>query len=246
MSKPRTRTVQPAGNALCLERVEFRWPGARAFELSIGELAIGRGQRILLLGPSGSGKSTLLSLICGIATPRSGRIDVLGENLVSMGARARDRFRGEHYGIIFQMFNLLPYASALDNVLLPLSFAPERRKRVTQHRLPTDEAEQLLSALGLDGPDSANAIAATLSVGQQQRVAAARALIGAPEIIVADEPTSALDSQTQESFLDLLFGQVEKAGATLLMVSHDERLAGRFDKVLQLRDIATIRQGGES
>lgn len=246
MSKPHTRTGQPARNALWLDGVEFRWPGARAFELSIEELAIGRDQSILLLGPSGSGKSTLLSLICGIAMPRSGTIDVLGENLVTMGATARDRFRAEHYGIIFQMFNLLPYASALDNVLLPLSFAPERRNRAAQHRSPTEEVEQLLSALGLDGPQSANAVAAELSVGQQQRVAAARALIGAPEIIVADEPTSALDSETQDSFLDLLFGQVEKAGATLVMVSHDERLAGRFDKVLQLRDIAAIRQGGES
>lgn len=246
MSEPRTRTVQPARYALHADGVEFRWPGARAFELSIDELAIGRGQRILLLGPSGSGKSTLLSLICGIATPRFGTIDVFGENLVSMRATARDRFRAEHYGIIFQMFNLLPYANALDNVLLPLSFAPERRKRVTQHRSPREEAAQLLVSLGLDEPQSENAIAATLSVGQQQRVAAARALIGAPEIIVADEPTSALDSETQDSFLDLLFGQVEKAGATLVMVSHDERLAGRFDKTVQLRDIAAIGQGGES
>ena len=245
MSKSRTRTDHPVDNALCMDGVKFRWPGARAFELLVEKLVIGRGQRILLLGPSGAGKSTLLSLVCGIAMPQGGSIDVLGENLLSMSATARDRFRAEHYGIIFQMFNLLPYASALDNVLLPLSFAPERRKRVAQHRSPAEEAAQLLSALGLDEPLAARGVSANLSVGQQQRVAAARALIGSPEIVIADEPTSALDSETQESFLDLLFGQIEKTGTTLVMVSHDERLAGRFDKAVQLSDVAAMGQGGK-
>ena len=131
----------------------------------------------MLLGPSGSGKSTLLSLICGINVPRAGAIEVLGRNLPAMSAKNRDRFRAEHYGIIFQMFNLLPYASALENVLLPLSFAPKRRRRVTKHRLAREEAARLLSELGIDETLATLAIAAKLSVGQQQRVAAARALI---------------------------------------------------------------------
>jgi len=162
-----------------------------------------------------------------------------------MSATHRDRFRAEHYGVIFQMFNLLPYASALDNVLLPLSFAPERQKRVVKQRPAREEATRLLAALGVDGPLATKGIAAKLSVGQQQRVAAARALIGAPDLVIADEPTSALDARTQETFLELLFGQVEEVGATLIMVSHDDRLAARFDRTLDLSDVATIRQGVE-
>ena len=197
----------------------------------------------MLLGPSGSGKSTLLSLICGISVPRAGAIEVLGRSLPAMSAKSRDRFRAEHYGIIFQMFNLLPYASALENVLLPLSFAPKRRRRVTKHRLAREEAARLLSELGIDETLATLAIAAKLSVGQQQRVAAARALIGAPELIIADEPTSALDKKTQETFLDLLFGQIEEVGATLIMVSHDDRLAPRFNRALNMGDIARVHLG---
>jgi putative ABC transport system ATP-binding protein len=163
-----------------------------------------------------------------------------------MSATDRDRFRAEHYGIIFQMFNLLPYANALDNVLLPLGFAPNRHKRAATAHTAREEAGRLLAALGIHGPLATKGIAAQLSVGQQQRVAAARALIGAPELVVADEPTSALDKKTQDGFLDLLFGQVEKAGTTLIMVSHDDRLESRFDRAVDLGGIATISQGGEA
>ena len=162
---------------------------------------------------------------------------MLTADMAKLSARARDRFRAEHIGIIFQMFNLLPYGTVLDNVLLPLSFAPSRRTRAAKRGSVRGEARRLLSALGLeealfDGPP-----AATLSVGQQQRVAAARALIGAPEIVLADEPTSALDAGRQAAFLDLLFDQAGAAGASLIMVSHDERLAVQFDRVAALADI---------
>ena len=243
MLRSRAKTVRPGTHALCMDSVDFRWPGPHGFEIAIDQLTIELGERLLLLGPSGSGKSTLLSLACGIVVPRSGVIDVLGETLAAMGATGRDRFRAEHYGVIFQMFNLLPYANALDNVVLPLSFAPERRKRVVGQRPAREEAARLLAALGVNGPLATEGMAARLSVGQQQRVAAARALIGAPELIIADEPTSALDKKTQETFLDLLFGQVEEAGATLIMVSHDDRLTPRFDRALELCDIATIQPG---
>jgi putative ABC transport system ATP-binding protein len=233
-------------HALCVDGVDFRWPGPHGFEIAIDRLTIEPGERLLLLGPSGSGKSTLLSLICGIAVPRAGVIDVLGKNLADMGATDRDHFRAEHYGIIFQMFNLLPYASALDNVVLPLSFARKRHKRVVGQRPVREEAARLLAALGVQGALATEGIAAKLSVGQQQRVAAARALIGTPELVIADEPTSALDKKTQETFLDLLFGQIEEAGATLIMVSHDDRLAARFDRTLDLGDIATIQRGALS
>jgi putative ABC transport system ATP-binding protein len=231
---------------VCVDKVDFRWPGAHGFEIAIDRLTIEPGERTLLLGPSGAGKSTLLSLVCGIVVPRGGVIEVLGRNLATMSATARDRFRAEHYGVIFQMFNLLPYASALDNVLLPLSFAPERHEGVVKLRPAGAEAARLLAALGVHGPLATKGIAARLSVGQQQRVAAARALIGAPELVIADEPTSALDKKNQETFLDLLFGQVEEVGATLIMVSHDDRLAPRFDRALHLSDVATIRKGAEA
>ena len=245
MLKSRARTARYT-HALCVDGVDFRWPGAHGFEIAIDRLIVEPGERVLLLGPSGAGKSTLLSLVCGIVVPRRGVIDVLGQNLTTMSATDRDRFRAEHYGIIFQMFNLLPYASALDNVLLPLSFAPDRHKRAASEHTAREEAKRLLAALGVHGPLATKSIAAQLSVGQQQRVAAARALIGAPELVVADEPTSALDKKTQDSFLDLLFGQVEEADATLIMVSHDDRLASRFDRVLDVGDIATISHGGEA
>ena len=192
----------------------------------------------MLLGPSGSGKSTFLSLLAGIVAPDRGRIDVLGTDMAELSGAARDRFRVEHFGIIFQMFNLLPYASLVDNVLLPLRFSRTRRDRTLTEGSLDDVAARLLQALGLDRTVIDTVRAASLSVGQQQRVAAARALIGAPQIIVADEPTSALDRNTEGAFLKLLFAQSTAAGASVIMVSHDEGLATYFDRVVRLDDIA--------
>jgi putative ABC transport system ATP-binding protein len=235
-----------ASEVVRLTKVRFAWPGRRAFALAIDSFALPAAKSMLLIGPSGSGKSTLLSLLCGIVKPGSGVIDILGTDIARLPAAARDSFRAEHFGIIFQMFNLLPYGTVIDNVLLPLSFAPLRRKRATANGTAEGEAMRLLRRLGLEehlmrGPSAAN-----LSVGQQQRVAAARALIGSPELIVADEPTSALDRNRQAAFLDLLFAQVAEAGATLVMVSHDETLARRFDEVMPLDEIARNCQGPTS
>jgi putative ABC transport system ATP-binding protein len=163
-----------------------------------------------------------------------------------MSGGARDAFRSEHFGIIFQMFNLLPYGSALDNVMLPLSFSRKRRERAARSRSAEAEAERLLGALGLDAREIGPSQASALSVGQQQRVAAARALIGAPEIIVADEPTSALDRASQMQFLDLVFAEADAAGSAIIMVSHDETLSVRFDEVVKLADIAKVTRGGRS
>ncbi|GMG82147.1 ABC transporter ATP-binding protein [Paralimibaculum aggregatum] len=225
--------------ALEISGLRFAWPAGRrgaGFALAVGELAIARGERVFLHGPSGSGKSTLLALICGILAPQAGEIRLAGAPFSALSAARRDRMRAERLGIVFQMFNLLPYASVLDNVLLPLAFAPERARRVGPDRRA--EARRLLAALGLPEAALAAASAARLSVGQQQRVAVARALIGGPEIVVADEPTSALDAGTRAAFMDLLFAQVAAAGATLLMVSHDAGLAARFDRSLALDRIA--------
>ncbi len=223
-----------------ITNVSFAWPGSRRFRLSIDAFSLARGERLLLLGPSGSGKSTFLSLLAGIVVPDSGTIAVLGTDLATLSSSARDRFRAEHFGIIFQQFNLLPYATVLDNTLLPLAFAPARRARAGSDGTPETSARKLLKTLGLAGASIDGARASSLSVGQQQRVAAARALIGAPELIVADEPTSSLDRAHQLAFLDLLFGELDRAGTALIMVSHDETLASRFSRVVRLDEIARI------
>jgi putative ABC transport system ATP-binding protein len=218
--------------------LHFRWPGARPFSLTIDSFVLPARQRVLLLGPSGTGKSTFLSLLCGIVAPSAGQLEVLGTDLTRLSNAGRDHFRAEHFGIIFQMFNLLPYGSILDNVMLPLSFARQRAARATRNGSAEDEAKRLLKSLGLDAAELAHHSAADLSVGQQQRVAAARALIGGPELIVADEPTSALDRDRQLAFLDLLFAEADAAGACVIMVSHEEQLGTRFDRVVRLDEIA--------
>lgn len=197
------------------------------------------GETVLLLGESGSGKSTLLSLICGTIIADRGIVTVSGIDLKTLSSGKRDSFRAENIGVIFQQFNLLPFASVIDNILLPLRFAPERRSRCLDEN---KDAANLCSALGLpDGIVSSKA--AKLSVGQQQRVAVARALIGQPPILVADEPTSSLDETSQATFLDLMFEQVRAQNSTLLMVSHDPRLAERFDRVVRMSDtVETDRQ----
>ncbi|WP_299677697.1 ABC transporter ATP-binding protein [uncultured Roseobacter sp.] len=216
--------------------VKFRWPGQGAFGLSLSDFAVHQGETVLLLGESGSGKSTLLSLICGTVLAHSGQVLVAKQDISELSAAARDRFRVEHIGMIFQQFNLLPFGSVVDNILLPIRFAPQRRRRAGDGQA---EALRLCRKLGLQ-PNILPAKAARLSVGQQQRVAVARALIGQPPIVIADEPTSALDAGSQSAFLDLLFDQVAENNTTLLMVSHDPRLARRFDRVLQMEDIAQI------
>ncbi|MDJ0630670.1 MAG: ABC transporter ATP-binding protein [Rhodobacter sp.] len=221
--------------AIRLRDVSFAWPGRTGFTLGVAEFSVAAGEKVFLLGESGSGKSTLLSLICGIAQPQTGGVEVDGADLVRMSGPKRDRFRANRIGVIFQMFNLLPYASALENILLPLAFAPERRKTIDD---PRAEALRLTAALGLDPGLVGRARASELSIGQQQRIAAARALIGGPRLVIADEPTSALDATAQGAFIDLLMRQVAAAGATLLMVSHDARLAERFDRVLDIAEIA--------
>jgi putative ABC transport system ATP-binding protein len=223
--------------------VRFTWPGRNAFSLAIDDFAIEKGERLFLAGPSGSGKSTFLALLAGIVSPQEGAVVVLGTDIAKLRGAARDRFRAEHYGIIFQMFNLLPYGSVIDNVVLPLSFSDKRRKRATAQGGVHAEAARLLESLGLEREVVANSSAANLSVGQQQRVAAARALIGSPEIVIADEPTSSLDRNRQQAFLDLLFADLDAAGATLVMVSHDESLSGRFTRVVSLEDIARVSRG---
>ena len=221
-----------------VSNVAYRWPGRASFALAVADLSVAEGESVLLLGESGSGKSTLLSLICGTILPSQGQVSVAGTNISSLSGGARDKFRAEQIGVIFQQFNLLPFGSVVDNILLPLRFAPHRRKGVTD---AAAQAKALCLALGLPA-DVLDAKASALSVGQQQRVAVARALIGHPPLIIADEPTSALDATSQAAFLDLLFAQIEAHNTSLLMVSHDPRLAERFDRVIRMEDIAQMQR----
>jgi len=216
--------------AIRIDDLLFRWRPEAAPAVCLRELLVDTGKSLFLHGPSGAGKSTLLNLLGGVLQPERGRIEVLGQPLGELPAARRDAFRADHLGFIFQQFNLLPWLSALDNVLLPCRFSRRRAQRAGD---PPAEARRLLAALDLDASVHA-ASAGELSVGQQQRVAAARALIGRPEIVIADEPTSALDAARQDAFIDLLLSEAKSAGSTVIFVSHDLRLATHFDDSLAL------------
>lgn len=219
------------GPLLRLEQLRFRWPRAAHDTLAIDTLEVGAGETVFLRGPSGCGKSTLLSLVAGVLDAGSGEVSLMGRNWRSMSSSQRDRFRADHVGYLFQQFNLLPYLGVRDNVLLACRFSRRRAERAAPS--PRESAERLLAQVGL-----AEALwtrrAAELSVGQQQRVAAARALIGQPELVIADEPTSALDEATRDAFMALLLQACRESGSALLFVSHDARLAESFDRRLDL------------
>lgn len=224
------------GSAIRIHDLSYRWPRQLRPCLDIPALDIAAGEHVFLHGPSGSGKSTLLALLGGVALPERGSLEVLGHEMTKLSGRARDRLRADSIGFLFQQFNLLPWLPAIDNVLLPCTFSARRRQRAGN---PQVEAERLLTHLDLS-PNLWCQPAAELSVGQQQRVAAARALIGKPEILIADEPTSALDAPRQQIFVDLLLREATEAGAALLFVSHDERLAAHFGRKLALHDINSV------
>ena len=226
--------------AISIGDLRFAWPHRKPL-ISIARLEIRRGERLFLQGPSGSGKSTLLGLIGAVLRPQSGSIRVLGTELGSLSESARDRFRGDHIGFIFQMFNLVPYLTVQENVMLSLRFSRARRDLIAQlgEGSANRETLRLLGSLGLNARDLSDRSVLELSVGQQQRVAAARALIGRPEILVADEPTSALDADSRADFLDLLMNECRICGTTLLFVSHDSSLGSRFDRVLTMVNLGS-------
>ncbi|MCQ4348362.1 ATP-binding cassette domain-containing protein [Pseudomonas stutzeri] len=214
----------------------FAWPGQREL-LDIPAFRLEAGERLFLHGPSGSGKTTLLGLLGGVQLPQRGRVRLLGEDLARLSAGARDRIRVDHSGYIFQQFNLLPFLSVRDNVALPCRFSARRAARAHQrHGSVAAAVAGLLEHLGL-GAELHGRRADQLSIGQQQRVAAARALIGQPELVIADEPTSALDADARAAFLELLFAECRAAAASLLFVSHDRSLAPLFDRELALQQL---------
>lgn len=227
-----------------VDGIRFAWKPGQRDVVDIECFQVSAGERVFIEGPSGSGKSTLFSLLGGVVSPREGTVRILQTNLSRMPAHRRDLFRADHIGFVFQMFNLVPYLSMLDNVTLPCRFSLLRRKRVrSRAESPEAEARRLLDRLGLDQHELHGRPVTDLSIGQQQRVAIARALIGAPELIMADEPTSSLDEGTRERFLEVLTAQCDEMGASLLFASHDMRLSSMFDRRVSLIELNRAAPG---
>lgn len=221
--------------------LRFAWPG-QPMLLDVNSFTLAAGERLFLRGPSGSGKSTLLGLIAGVLEAEQGQVSVLGNEMTQLSGSRRDQVRADHLGVIFQLFNLVPYLSVVQNVILPCRFSRRRLSEVNAVGGADQEARRLLAQLGLEDPDLLARNVTDLSVGQQQRVAAARALIGNPSLIIADEPTSALDADTRDRFITLLSDEAQKTNAALLFVSHDGGLAKLFDRALDLPEINAAAQ----
>jgi putative ABC transport system ATP-binding protein len=226
------------GQSVQLSNVTFCWKSGQPVILDIAEFSVSAGERIFVSGPSGSGKTTLLNLLGGVAVPNTGHIMVGDVRIDQLSSSARDAFRADGIGFIFQSFNLVPYLSVVENVLLPCRFSESRRGRASERSGdPVAEAHRLLSKMGLPADIVSGRSVADFSTGQQQRIAAARALIGTPGLVIADEPTSALDEESRKAFLDLLFAEVAAEDQTLIFVSHDRRLKNLFDRHIALSDV---------
>lgn len=223
---------QPTGTpAIVASRnLRWQWPGQQR-PLVFPDLNLKAGDHLFLKGASGSGKSTLLSLLSGLLKPVTGELSVHDQLMNRLSGGTRDRLRADRTGVIFQQFNLVPYLSVIDNVTLPCRLSRHRRQALKV--APDAAAATLLEALHLPR-NCWHRKATELSTGQQQRVAAARALIGAPPLILADEPTSALDTDNRDRFIDLLLGQASACGSSVIFVSHDPGLAHHFPNRVDL------------
>lgn len=229
-----------------LQHISFAWPGQGQAALEIDAFRLNAGERLFVYGPSGCGKSTLLSLLAGVVVPQTGHIAIAGQQIEGLSAAKRDHFRADHIGLVFQQFNLLPYLNVLDNVTLACDFSRQRVANLKQAKVSAlDEAKRLLNRLLL--PESLwTQSVMNLSIGQQQRVAVARALIGAPDLIIADEPTSALDRESRDQFLQLLMTETEQSGSSLVFVSHDDSLKAHFDRHLHLPSLNRALSAGSA
>ncbi|MFZ9518985.1 MAG: ABC transporter ATP-binding protein [Silvanigrellaceae bacterium] len=209
--------------------------------LDIPEFRVGKGEMLFLHGPSGSGKTTLLSLVTGVLPVQSGKLSVLGQQMDALNASQRDALRAAKMGYIFQVFNLLPFLTVMENIQLPLQMSRQKSARFKNQDEVKKNIQDLAGRLGIG--QLLNRRAGELSVGQQQRVAAARALVGEPELIVADEPTSALDSELRQSFVETLFAQARLQNSGVLFVSHDKSLMPLFDRSVALSEINMVMKG---
>jgi putative ABC transport system ATP-binding protein len=217
-----------------IKNLKFNYSKQLKSVLEIPFLEFKQNESVFLFGPSGSGKTTLLEILAGVISSQSGEVDILGKKLHLMTSAEKDFFRSEHIGYIFQQFNLIPYLSVKENIMLPFAF---NAKKLNQSLF-----DKVIVALGL--ADLLHQSASQLSVGQQQRVAAARALVIEPEIILADEPTSALDHDHRENFLKILFSLVKEQSSTLIFVSHDRSIQNLFDRHISLSDINAVQKNG--
>lgn len=216
--------------AISLSKCLFSYNQSNKLVINIDQLDIESGERVFLYGPSGHGKSTLLNLTAGVLKADSGEVMVLGEDLTKLSQSKRDHLRGEKIGYIFQIFNLIPYLTVKENIILPCLI---NKKRTDDDY--DKQAEELIDSLGMR--EHINKKVTDLSIGQQQRVACARALIGNPQMIIADEPTSALDEKNTKEFMELIMREWEKRKFTLIFVSHDERLKSYFSRSISLPEI---------
>jgi putative ABC transport system ATP-binding protein len=208
-------------------RKSFSMPGGERVDvLDVPGFALEAGEQAALEGTSGSGKSTLLHVISGIMRPDSGRVEVAGTDITRLPENRRDRLRADTLGLVFQQFNLLPGFTALENVLVAMSFGSGRPDR--------SRATALLEAVGLG--HRLHHKPAELSIGQQQRVAVARALANKPRVILADEPTASVDAAHQQQVIDLLRNTCTEHGVALLVVTHDAAIAGQFPRRLALHE----------
>lgn len=221
---------QGEAEVLSLRGVKFSYARAgdeagEAFELNAGDLSVKAGEQVLVWGKSGAGKSTLLLVMAGLVEPSAGTVTVAGKDLATLRGGARDEHRGRHVGMIFQTFNLLKGFSAAENVMAALMLGGVPAK---EHRA---RAEKLLGELGITQIDRA---VERLSVGQQQRVAVARAVACTPSVVLADEPTASLDRENAGAAMELIQSTCKRINAALVCVSHDERVAERFTRRVEL------------
>lgn len=220
--------------ALLIEGLTYRYPGSSEPVTDVSRLELASGEQMLLTGGSGSGKSTLLHLIAGLMEPSAGRVVIDGQDVHALGGAKRDLFRGTAIGMIFQTFNLLHGFSALENVMMAMLFSTLPRK---EHR---ERSAALLEKLGIE---RMNAAPEQLSIGQQQRVAVARAVACHPALVLADEPTASLDPENAATAVELIQEVCRENGAALLCVSHDPSMAARFERRESLDGLKNVGVG---
>jgi ABC-type lipoprotein export system ATPase subunit len=216
---------------IAISDLAFHFPHSD-FRLAVASLKIASAERVAIIGPSGSGKTTLLHLISGILSPAQGTIRVQERELNTLGDAARRAFRVAQIGLVFQSFELVSYLDVFENILLPYRLNPALRWTPEVAR----RAEQLARETGI--APRLRYFPHRLSQGEKQRVAICRAMLPEPSLLLADEPTGNLDPSSKQHVADLLFQQVERTGATLLMVTHDTELARRFPRVINCREFA--------
>jgi putative ABC transport system ATP-binding protein len=225
--------LNPTGKSIRLSGVQFSYSNQQKV-LDIPSFEMNKGEKVFLFGPSGSGKTTLLETLALVLSPDAGKVEILDRETGQFSLAERDQFRSEHLGYIFQMFNLVPYLSVLQNIELPLNLNKKRRERAQGQSI-----EHICDRLGIF--KLLDKKVTELSVGQQQRVAVARALMGRPEIILADEPTSALDHDHRERFIELLFELASENNTAVLFVSHDRSLEKLFERSVSLTEINRVK-----